>query len=319
MITYLKDIVKKQHLNGISANKGEVIGYFNDLSPDVNSFISIINDNNYVLRFSWVAEQKWLVEFPIVTNQIHQQRYANETQCQELIRQVDANENFDNFEGFIQVPVEEFSLDEMLEFKAEDEALLKEEEFPTKKMITSTTDKVKISKTKKNSKPSIILGDIEIPKQERKTKSIERFTTKKKKKASPLQQFKESEKELKNETIQSNFNKTLAKPAQTNVSKPKKSEKKTESASLLSLEKTSKTKKKTAPTLQMEAQIGENQKKTTSTTLKTNKKSESTLEIGEKIGKSVKKTTPSTPSKTKDTKPLPKQEKLSDDTGFFSI
>ncbi|MBW1298275.1 hypothetical protein [Aquimarina litoralis] len=319
MKTYLKDNVKKQHLNGISANKGEVIGYFNDLSPDVNSFISIINDNNYVLRFSWVAEQKWLVEFPIVTNQIHQQRYANETQCQELIHQVDANENFDNFEGFIQVPVEDFSLDEMLEFKVEDEALLKEEEFPIKKVISQTIDEVKIKKAKKISKPSIILGDIEIPKQEPRVKSIERITTKKKKKTSPLQQFKESEKKLKKETTRVDISRTSAKSIKKEVIQPIPPQNNTKYTSLLSLEKTSRTKKKTAPTLRMGAQIGENQKKTTGTTLKTNKKMEPTLEMGAKIGKNVKTKTPSAPSKSKETKPLSKKEKPSDDTSFFSI
>ncbi|WP_299188866.1 hypothetical protein [uncultured Aquimarina sp.] len=261
MKTYLKDIVKKQHLNGISANKGEVIGYFNNLSPDENSFISIINDNNYVLRFSWVAEQKWLVEFPIITNQIHQQRYANETQCLELIHKVDTSENFDNFEGFIEVPVEDFSLDEMLEFKAEDEALLKEEEFPAKKTITPTTNKIKINNTKKISKPSIILGDIVIPKEESRIKSITRLPTKKKKKTSPLKQFKESTTELKKEKQQPSTTKVPITPITKKIPKPKPTKDKTNHTSLLNLGKTTKPKKDNKHSLVMGEQLGKDRKK----------------------------------------------------------
>ncbi|AXT54747.1 hypothetical protein D1815_02900 [Aquimarina sp. AD1] len=258
MKTYLKDIIKENQLNGIIVNKNEVVDYFNNLSPDPNSFISIINDHNDVLRFSWIAEQKWLVEYPIITNQIHQQRYANESESLILINRVNDNESFDHFDSFIQVPVQEFTLDEVLEFKEEDQYLLREEEPPTKKVIIP---KKTISKKKKISKPSIILGDIVIPKEEPRIKSITRVPTKKKKKTSPLKQFKESTTELKKEKQQPSTTKVPITPVTKKVPKPKPTKDKTNHTSLLNLGKTTKPKKDNKPSLVMGEQLGKDRKK----------------------------------------------------------
>ncbi|WP_299220771.1 hypothetical protein [uncultured Aquimarina sp.] len=292
MKTYLKDIIKEKQFDGIISNVNEVTAYFKDLSPDSNSFISIINNNNNVLRFTWVAEQKWLVEYPVVTNQIHQQRYANESESLVLINRVNDNESFDNFSGFTEVPVGEFTLDEILEFKEEDAYLLREEEPPTKKVVTPKSTST-VSKSKKTSKSSLIFGDITIPKEQPRTKYVPRVTSKKKPKTStsPLKQFKTSAEELKKEKQQPSTAKAPVKPVTKKAAKPKSTKDKTNHTNLLHLGKTTKPKKDNKPSLVM----------------------------GEQLGTDQKSTTAPTPSKPKNTSSSSKKPKPSSDNSFFSI
>jgi len=66
-----------------------------------------------------------LVDYAFVPNTIHKQRYASNKECETIMNEVFSIKNLENLKGFIDVPIRHFTLDQMLEFKREDEMLLK--------------------------------------------------------------------------------------------------------------------------------------------------------------------------------------------------
>ncbi len=254
-------------------------------------------EEEYIVIFSWQDRNIWKIDYPVQQNKIHKQRYVTHQQCLQLSEHIYNGNSLDELKGFIDVPVRHFTLDEMLEFKIEDEMMLKGQDpdlykpNPTPSLQPKTVKKSKNNVTQKKS--SKILGDIQIPKEEVRTTSVpvSTITQKKKKKTSPLKRLKESTKELKKEKKQPAIAKTTIKLVTKKATKAKSIHDKTDDTNLLHLGKTKKPKKDNKPSLVM----------------------------GEQLGKDQKSTTPPTPSKPKTASSSSKKSKPSGDNNFFSI
>ncbi|WP_299251371.1 hypothetical protein [uncultured Aquimarina sp.] len=265
MKTYYNDTPRKVAFENKSIGKQDAKDYFLALSDHQASYIGFLDVYDDVLIFKWLSENKWIIDHPVVPDTLHRQRYATQEECLIFIEKVYQEYDISSFQGFEDVPIGEFTLDEMIAFKEEDEYLLREEEPPAKKVIAPKSTST-VSKPKKASKPSIILGDITIPKEKPRTKYISRVTDKKKQKTSPLKQFKESTKELKKEKQQPSVAKVTVQPVTKKTTKLKSTKDKTHHTSLLHLEKTIKPKKENSPSLVIGEQLGVNSKSKTTPT-----------------------------------------------------
>ncbi|AXT50161.1 hypothetical protein D1818_04690 [Aquimarina sp. BL5] len=285
MKTYYNDTLRKVTFENKSIDLIDAKDYFKALSDDSKSYIGFLDVHDEVVIFKWLEKDKWLIDHPVVPDTLHRQRYVTKEECLAFIEKIYQEYDISGFEGFEDVPIQNFTLDEILEFKEEDGYLLREEEPPVKKVDSYRSV---VSKVKKTKKPSIILGDISIPKEERKLKSTPRVTAKKKSSisTSPLKRFKTSAEELKTEKQKPSTAKTIVKPAEKKPTKDK-----TSRTNLLHLGKTTKPKKE----------------------------NKSSLVMGEQLGTNKKSTTTPTPSKPKNNSSSSKKPRPSDDNSFFSI
>ncbi|KZS38909.1 hypothetical protein AWE51_15115 [Aquimarina aggregata] len=161
MQTYYNDIPRNIKFENKSMDFSLITDHFLALSDHEASYLKVINIYNKILSFNWKAKDKWLLDIPIIPGKFHKQRYATKNECVAIIYEMDQERNIDDFERFLEVPVEEFTLDEMLVFKAEDEALLREEELPTE--MPPISEPIKQQKQlstqpKKNQKQSFVIG-----------------------------------------------------------------------------------------------------------------------------------------------------------------
>ncbi|SEM10951.1 hypothetical protein SAMN04487910_4126 [Aquimarina amphilecti] len=257
MKTYYNDTLRKVTFENKSIIAHDVIDYFHALSDHLESYIGFLNVYDDVIIFKWLAKNKWIIDHPVVPDTLHRQRYATKEECSVFIKKVYNEDDIFHFQGFEDVPIGEFTLDEMIAFREEDDYLLREEEPPTRKIIISKSTTPTLKKTTKSSR---ILGDITVPKEELRTKSITKVSTKKKKKTSPLKQFKESTEQLEKENKQSSIAKTSTKPILKKANKPTPIQDKSEDNSLLNLEKTTKPKKDIKTSLVMGEKLGKDQK-----------------------------------------------------------
>ena len=83
------------------------------------------NDDKYVLMFQWKRINTWKIDSPITLDKIHKQCYATKEQCIAIIKELHEKGNIDHVPGFIEVPLQHFTLDDMLDFKREDEMALR--------------------------------------------------------------------------------------------------------------------------------------------------------------------------------------------------
>jgi len=160
MKIYYNDTRRKITFENKSMGFSMVKDHFLALSAHKDSYIGLIGENHELLHFYWIANNKWLVDHPVEVNTLHQQCYATKEECLVFIQKVSQDYTPSSFEGFVSVPIGEFTLDEMIAFKAEDEALLREEELP----IIDTPPVVQAKPVKKpskqnNSKPTMIMGE----------------------------------------------------------------------------------------------------------------------------------------------------------------
>lgn len=61
---------------------------------------------------------------------MHQQRYASTQECLQLIKKIDQEYDIEAFEGFVDVPVAECTLDEVLSIKAAEDELMGKNDNP---------------------------------------------------------------------------------------------------------------------------------------------------------------------------------------------
>ncbi|MBQ4820630.1 hypothetical protein [Aquimarina sp. MMG016] len=311
MKTYYNDTPRKVTFENKSIGLSDADDYFSALSDHKESYIGFIDVYDEVIIFKWLAHNKWLIDHPTVPGILHRQCYASSEECLVFIEKVYQEHDISNFEGFEDVPVQEFTLDEILEFKEEDEYLLREEEPPVKKVTPAKSIELK---PKKKKKTSIILGDISVPKEQPRTKLTPRVTDKKKPKTttSPLKQFKESAKQLKKEKKQLSIAKTSVKPVTKKVNKLKPIQNKTSNTSLLSLGETAKPKKVDTTILETTSKTtGKKTKPLQSLAKKAERKtstkdataSKATIKKANPKQAITKKTNPKTPEKNPSTKP----------------
>ncbi|WP_299440419.1 hypothetical protein [uncultured Aquimarina sp.] len=277
MKSSITDTPKEINISGQKISGKELYNVVNTASAHKDSCIKLYQDKEqkYTAIFSWQDRNKWKIDYPIQLHKIHKQRYVTHKQCLQLSEHIFNGNSLDDLKGFIDVPIRHFTLDEMLQFKKEDEMMLRGEDPDLHKPAPASSQQPEIPETSKNrilqnktNKPSIILGDISVPKEESRVKSVPSVTTKKKSNTatSPIKQFKTSAEELKKEKEQPNTAKTPVKPTTKKATKPKSIRKKTDNTSLLNLGKVAKPKKDNIPSLVMGEQLGTDQKSTTTPT-----------------------------------------------------
>ncbi|WP_298541139.1 hypothetical protein [uncultured Aquimarina sp.] len=300
MKSSIVDIPKNISVSDQKINNKELQNVIDTASTHIKSSIKLYKEKeeDYIVIFSWKDRNKWKIDYPIQLRKIHKQRYVTHKQCLQLSEHIFSGNSLDDLKGFIDVPVRHFTLDEMLQFKQEDEMMLRGEDPDLLIPTPTPSEKQEILETQKNnleqkktSKSSPILGDIAVPKEKPRTKPVSRVTRKKKQKTSPLKQFKESTKELKKEKEQPSVAKVPVKPVTKKVINPKSSKDKASHTNLLHLGKTTKPKKE----------------------------NKSSLVMGEQLGKDKKSTITPTSSKSKNTSSSSKKPKPSSDNSLFSI
>ncbi|MBQ4820626.1 hypothetical protein [Aquimarina sp. MMG016] len=334
---FVNDELNDLTIHKVNMNIQEITDVINTLSPDAHSIIELFkfDSENYVMALQRIEDNKWKVDYPLEQNKIHKQQYLKRVTCIHLVQKLYEGGNIEDSNDLIDVPIQHFTLDDMLEFKREDDMMLGGQDPDLLKPTPSPKEKLEKSKSdtaqKKITKSSIILGDITVPKEEPKIKSTPRVTARKKPKTptSPLKQFKESAKQLKKEKEQPKTAKIPAKSTaskKTSLSTPTKSN--TNSTSLLNLKGTEKATKTTTVSKTVEKkfkpQLTTAKKATPKTpeqqpVTKPKKNKGKTLHaLGEPITENKK----STSSKAKPTsKKTTKKnvEKSSDEDSFFSI
>ncbi|WP_378172817.1 hypothetical protein [Aquimarina sp. SS2-1] len=271
----ITDTQKEINSSDQKISSKELYDAINKASAHKDSCIKLYKkkEEEHIANFSWQDRNKWKVDYPIQHNKIHKQRYVTHQQCLQLSEHIFNGSSLDDLKGFIDVPVRHFTLDEMLEFKKEDELMLKgldpdlykSVSTPKKRQEIAEESKINLPK-KKTKKTSLILGNISVPKPEPRIKSVPKVPAKKKQKTSPLQQFKTSSEKLKKVNQQPSIAKTQKKPTTKKTNTPKSIQDKTLETNLLQLGKTSKPKKTAKSTLQMGEQLGTDQKSTTTPT-----------------------------------------------------
>lgn len=190
-----------QRLNDI-----ECIQQFNTLSEHHDSEIKLYTSNikDHTASFNWVGINKWKIDCPVELHKIHRQRYATQKECIVLIKKIFQKKDLDTDDSFIDVPIRHFTLDEMLEFKEEDEMMLKGQDPDLYKTTPTPPIRPEVSKTtsaqKNNSKHSFLVGEKPNLKKEtiQATPAPTLFAAKKPK-TSPLQEFKKEATQLPKE------------------------------------------------------------------------------------------------------------------------
>lgn len=105
-------------------NISEVIQLFDSLPSQEDSFLKI-NDTDQELIYRFIhTKNQWMIDHPVVQGTLHKQRYATKNECNKVINKIYKGVLPDKLNGFIDVP-KGFTLDDMLEFKREDEMMLR--------------------------------------------------------------------------------------------------------------------------------------------------------------------------------------------------
>ncbi|TPN88046.1 hypothetical protein [Aquimarina algicola] len=119
---------------------------FKNLSqhPDSEIKLFVSEIDNYLACFRWISVDNWKIDCPVSLNKIHKQRYATEEECIQYIEQLYQDSDIDNIEDCIDVPIRHFTLDEMIEFKEEDEMMLQgQDPYQDESQMSSTNPKNK--------------------------------------------------------------------------------------------------------------------------------------------------------------------------------
>lgn len=124
----------------------------NNLSNHQDSEIKVYHENasNYITAITGDSIGKWKIDYPVEINKIHQQRYVSKEQCLYYLKKIYQGNDLKPEDNFIDVPVGHFTLDEMLEFKKEDEMMLSGEDPD---MESSTPAQSKNLEKPKNNPP----------------------------------------------------------------------------------------------------------------------------------------------------------------------
>ncbi len=120
-------------------DRNETLSYFQDLSDHHDSELKFYESDikNYIASFHWNGINQWKIDCPVELHKVHRQRYATTEECISLIKKLYKSGDLDNEDNFIDVPIRHFTLDEMLQFKKEDEMMLRVQD-PDEHSKTST-------------------------------------------------------------------------------------------------------------------------------------------------------------------------------------
>lgn len=162
----------KDTINNILISKSErelefAVNDLKSLSNHRDSQIKFYGENDtfYLLKISPLGPQEFKIDYPIKLNKVHKQCYATKEQCIAIIKELYEVGHIDNIPGFLEVPIGDFTLDDMIEFKKEEEMMLKgEDPFKEEENLNTNTEipeekkeiiKQPEIKTKKQKKESI--------------------------------------------------------------------------------------------------------------------------------------------------------------------
>jgi len=140
----------------------EILILFKDVSEHPDSEIKLYKSDikNYIISLNWKGINQWKIDSPIELNKVHRQRYATTEESIFFIKKIYQYGDLDNEENFIDVPIRHFTLDEMLEFKKEDEMMLRGEDSDD--LTTSSSQlstPTESSNSKNNSDTSLVMGE----------------------------------------------------------------------------------------------------------------------------------------------------------------
>lgn len=155
------DTQKNINIQNKKLDLKEVLNYLNTASAHKDSCITIFEDTEeYNVKLNWIEKNKWKVDYPIRMHEIHKQRYVSLRQGLQAVEIIYKTKDIYNLKGFYDVPVRHFTLDEMIQFKKEDEMMLRGEDPDKGNTQPQTlTKKELIPKKQKESKPSMIIGE----------------------------------------------------------------------------------------------------------------------------------------------------------------
>lgn len=172
------DTPKKINSYNQKISSKELYDTINRASTHEDTLIKLYEEKEeeYLVIFSWKDKNKWKIDYPIQHNKIHKQRYVTHKQCLQLAEHIYNGNSLDELKGFIDVPIRHFTLDDMLQFKKEDEMMLKGQDPNTdtikKEKVTATPKTETALKPKKEKaipKTAIEMGkklNIKTPKAE---------------------------------------------------------------------------------------------------------------------------------------------------------
>ncbi len=130
MKVFIKDIINNINISDEEKRVEFIIDTIDILSNNVYSQIKIYNKiaSSYLLLIKPIGPEDWKIDYPIDQNNIHKQCYATKEQCVAIVRELFEKGNIDDIPGFIEVPIQDFTLDEMIAFKEEEEMMLRGED-----------------------------------------------------------------------------------------------------------------------------------------------------------------------------------------------
>ena len=151
------DIFVEDEINNFFIDESEVSfdkisEIMEELSISIESSIKFFEIDNdfHKIAINKYESNKWKVDYPIEKEKIHKQQYLTKNECIYLIQKLYKGENLESSKKLIDVPIQHFTLDEMLEFKHEDDMMLKgQDPYAKTKKTSPTVSKEKAIETKK--------------------------------------------------------------------------------------------------------------------------------------------------------------------------
>ncbi|GAA0719136.1 hypothetical protein GCM10009430_17850 [Aquimarina litoralis] len=130
MNLFIEDSIHGIHAEHYQVNESQSIQLFSGLSDHQDSELKLYKSdiNDYTMSLNWFGINKWKIDYPIELKKVHKQSYGSKEQCVAIIKELYEKGNIDEIPDFIEVPISHFTLDEMLQFKKEDEMMLRGED-----------------------------------------------------------------------------------------------------------------------------------------------------------------------------------------------
>ncbi|WP_299440425.1 hypothetical protein [uncultured Aquimarina sp.] len=167
MKLFIKDITNNIHIKDKRILYEELSGILEVLSNNKYTEIKLYKESisKYLIYLRPISPSLWKIDSPIKLREVHKQCYATKEQCVAIIRELFEKGNIDDVPGFIEVPIQDFTLDEMIEFKKEEEMLLRGEDPFEEEDTTSELEDHPKDEMGSISKPET-KANIETPKKE---------------------------------------------------------------------------------------------------------------------------------------------------------
>ncbi|KAA1248136.1 hypothetical protein [Aquimarina sp. RZ0] len=130
MKVFIKDIANNINIKDKKKTYEELDDTLNYLSNNKYTEIKLYENiiSKYKIYLYPISPFLWKIDYPIKLREIHKQCYATKGQCVAIIRELYEVGHIDNVLGFTEVPIQDFTLDEMIEFKKEEEMMLRGED-----------------------------------------------------------------------------------------------------------------------------------------------------------------------------------------------